>query len=351
MSVSDAASIASALATSGASSGASSGAPHAPVDVWILVERHTLLLDLAGAAEALRLANQALRRRGEPEAFRLRYCSAGESALSSVGLTLAALEPLPALHPQDWLILSGRRHPHPDDPLPATADREEDLRIERWLHREGAALLAAGRGRLLSICAGALLAARAGLLDGRQCTTHHEALDALRAAAPRAEVQANRVFVLDGPLASSAGITAGIDLVLALIAEHCGEAIAASVAQVMVVYLRRGAQDPELSPMLAHRHHLHPALHRVQDAICADPRAEWPLSRMAEVAHVTARHLARLFAQHGGTTPLDYLRAIRLELARRELERGARPAQAALAAGFSSDQQLRRTRRRLAAEA
>ncbi|RZI58777.1 MAG: helix-turn-helix domain-containing protein [Rubrivivax sp.] len=331
--------------------GAGTHAEVAPIDVWILVERHTLLLDLAGAAEALRLANQALRRRGEPEAFRLRYCAASESAPTSVGLTLAALEPLPALGLRDWLILSGRRHPHPDDPPPDTAGREEELRIERWLHREGLALLAGGQGRLLSICAGALLAARAGLLDGRRCTTHHEALDALRDAAPRADVQANRVFVLDGPLASSAGITAGIDLVLALIAEHCGEAIAASVAQVMVVYLRRGAQDPELSPMLANRHHLHPGLHRVQDAVCGDPRADWSLARMAEVAHVTPRHLTRLFTQHGGTTPLDYLRAIRLELARRELQRGTSPAQAALAAGFSSDQQLRRTRRRLSADA
>ncbi|OWQ83410.1 hypothetical protein CDN99_26340 [Roseateles aquatilis] len=317
----------------------------------MLVERHTLLLDLAGAAEALRLANQALRRRDAPEAFRLRYCGASTEALSSIGLTLGALEPLPVLGARDWLVLSGRRHAHPDDPGPSSADRAEALRIERWLHREGGALLAGGQGRLLSICAGALLAARAGLLDGRRCTTHHEALDALRAAAPRADVQANRVFVLDGPLASSAGITAGIDLVLALIAEHCGEAIAASVAQVMVVYLRRGAQDPELSPMLAHRHHLHPALHRVQDAICADPRADWSLARMAGIGHVTPRHLTRLFTQHGGTTPLDYLRAIRLELARREIERGARPVQAALAAGFSSDQQLRRTRRRLASAA
>ena len=318
-----------------------------PLDVWILIERHTLLLDLAGAAEALRLANQALRRRGDPEAFRLRFCGASSSAPSSVGLMLTALEPLPALGERDWLILSGRRHPHPDDRPDGVSEREEDLRIERWLHREGTSLLDRGQGRLLSICAGALLAARAGLLDGRQCTTHHESLDALRAAAPRADVQANRVFVLDGPLASSAGITAGIDLVLALIAEHCGEAIAASVAQVMVVYLRRGPQDPELSPMLAHRHHLHPALHRAQDAVCADPRADWSLARMAEAAHVTPRHLTRLFAQHGGTTPLDYLRAIRLELARREIARGVRPAQAALAAGFSSDQQLRRTRRRL----
>ena len=111
--------------------------------------------------------------------------------------------------------------------------------------------------RLVTICSGALLAARAGLLGRRRCTTHHELLPPLRALAPQAQVIDNRVFVVDGPLASSAGITAGIDLALHLIAEECGEALAASVAEDMVVYLRRSPRDPELSPFLMHRRHLH----------------------------------------------------------------------------------------------
>ena len=87
------------------------------------------------------------------------------------------------------------------------------------------------RHRLVTICSGTLLAARAGLLSTRRCTTHHELLGALRTLAPQAQVIDNRVFVLDGPVASSAGITAGIDIALHLIAEECGEALAASVAE------------------------------------------------------------------------------------------------------------------------
>ena len=119
--------------------------------------------------------------------------------------------------------------------------RREELRSEQSPHR------------LVAICSGTLLAARAGLLGHRSCTTHHELLDVLRTAAPSARVIDNRVFVVDGPIASSAGITAGIDLALHLIAEECGEALAATVAEDMVVYLRRSPSDPELSPFLMHR--------------------------------------------------------------------------------------------------
>ena len=101
----------------------------------------------------------------------------------------------------------------------------------------------------------------------------------LRALAPSARVVANRVFVVDGPLASSAGITAGIDLALHLIAEECGEALAATVAEDMVVY--SGARRPtrSSSPFLVHRRHLHAAVHRVQDAILAVLRSDWDMAR------------------------------------------------------------------------
>ena len=95
-----------------------------------------------------------------------------------------------------------------------------------------------GEHRLVTICSGTLLAARAGLLGRRRCTTHHELLDALRALAPNAKMIDNRVIVVDGPVASSAGITAGNDVAPHLPAEECGEALAASVAEDMVVYLR-----------------------------------------------------------------------------------------------------------------
>jgi transcriptional regulator GlxA family with amidase domain len=205
--------------------------------------------------------------------------------------------------------------------------------------------LDASRVELATVCAGTLLAADAGLLAGRRCTTHHESLDNLRRLAPAATVLDNRVFVVDGPVASSAGITAGIDLALHLIARDHGDALAAAVAQVMVVYLRRGPEDPELSPMYAGRHHLHPAVHRVQDAVCTDPAAAWPLSAMAEVACVSPRHLARLFRIHVGVTPHRYVQDIRVARIEQGLAAG-QPAKRVIAeAGMGGARQWRRVRR------
>jgi transcriptional regulator GlxA family with amidase domain len=155
-------------------------------------------------------------------------------------------------------------------------------------------------------------------------------------------VVADRVFVQDGEIWTSAGVSAGIDLALHLVAEHCGAPVAARVAQTMAVALRRGPDDPQLSPFLAHRQHLNARLHRVQDAVSRAPREPWTAARMAQVACTTERTLSRLFALHAGLTPLAYLRAIRLALARSALAAGHGVSAAAEAGGFSSDLQFRR---------
>ena len=164
--------------------------------------------------------------------------------------------------------------------------------------------------------------------------------------APHAQVCANRVFVVDGPLWSSAGITAGIDLALHCVGEVCGDAVAAAVAETMVVFLRRGADDPERSPLLAGRSHLHPAVHRVQNAVCERPREDWDVPALAAVAHVTPRHLARLFKAHAGLSPRDYVEQVRRGLAEQALARGLSTPQAIEVAGFASDRQWRRARAR-----
>jgi transcriptional regulator GlxA family with amidase domain len=187
-----------------------------------------------------------------------------------------------------------------------------------------------------------LLAARAGLLGNRRCTTHHDLIDALRSLAHGAQVVDNRVFVVDGPVASSAGVTAGIDLALHLIAAQCSEALAASIAKDMVVYLRRSSRDPELSPFLGHRRHTHAAVHKVQDAISAEPERDWDMAALAAVGHVTERHLLRLFVDHAGASPMQCLQTIRLERARQSLEHGASVTDAAEVAGFRSSLNLRR---------
>jgi transcriptional regulator GlxA family with amidase domain len=311
------------------------------IDVLFVIVPQSLLLDIAGPAEAFRLANLHREARGLPPRFRLGFAGPAATLSSSVGLALGGLVPLPEqLSTPTWVVVVGQPTAHVTQVTP------EITVTAQWLNdrmRDALSILSANTPhRLVTICSGTLLAARAGVLGTRRCTTHHELLPMLRALAPQAQVIDNRVFVVDGPLASSAGITAGIDVALHLIAEECGEALAASVAEDMVVYLRRSPRDTELSPFHMHRRHLHPTVHRVQNAIVTEPQRDWDMASLAHVGHAAGRHLLRLFIDHAGISPLHYLRLIRLERARQSLEYGATVTRAAAVAGFASDLQLRR---------
>lgn len=307
---------------------------HRPIRVVFVLLPGSLVLDWAGPAEALRIANQRLRALGQPERFAIEFASPRPTAMGSVGVALSGLAPLPAQWDgPGWVVLVGL----PGDTIAVNTPEAQDLL--HWLRGQR---FERGGLELVTICAGAVLAAHAGAFAGRRATTHHHHLGELRTVEPCCDVVANRVFVIDPPVYSSAGVTTGIDLVLHRIGELCGEALAAQVAQTMVVALRRGPQDPELSPFLAYRNHLHAALHRVQDAVSEQPQAEWSVPRMAEVAHTSARHLTRLFMEHAGVAPLAYLRRLRLAVAQLALASGASVTRAAEQSGFGSDTQLRR---------
>lgn len=249
--------------------------------VLFVLQDDSLVLDWAGPAEALRLAGleiAALKLDVAP--FALRFAAAQGQAIGSVGIQLQALEALPDSLPEgSWVVLVGRT-------AAAEARAAQRHELIAWLAR-----LAPGRPglRLVTVCSGALLAAQAGLLAGRRATTHHHHLDDLARLEPRCTVLQDRVFVQDGEVYTSAGVTAGIDLALHLIAAHAGELVAARVAEQMAVALRRGPADPELSPLLAHRQHLNARLHRVQDALSLAPAEDWPLEhgrpRRHDAAH------------------------------------------------------------------
>ena len=309
-------------------------AASAPIDVFFLLLPDSLILDWAGPAEALRSANRVLAAQGQAPRFRLHFIGPAGEAVSSVGATVTGLAPLPAQLPApSWLVLVGQ---------PGERLTWHDAPTRAALHWLRGQRLAAGRHELVCVCAGAVLAAHAGLLAGREATTHHHHLDELAAADAQCEVLANRVFVADPPVWSSAGVSCGIDLTLQRITDTCGPALAARVAQNLVVAQRRGPQDPELSPFLQHRDHLHPALHRVQDAIGQNPQADWSLENMGAVALCSPRQLTRLFARHATVTAGQYLRNIRLGLARTALQAGHSVTQAAALAGFGTDAHLRR---------
>ena len=310
----------------------------AVINVLFVLLPNSLILDWAGPAEALRIANQCLLAQGQPERFALQFVGPDGSTATSVGAQLTGLQPLPGVltaHPATphWVVLVG---------LPGSSIAVDNAPARAVLHWLRGLRLATNQLELVTVCAGTLLAAHAGLLKGRRVTTHHQHLDELRAVEPQCEVVGNRVFVEDAPVYSSAGVTTGIDLVLQRITDICGEPIAAQVAQTMVVALRRGPHDPELSPFLSYRNHLHPALHRVQDAVSQNPRADWTVPRMADMAHTSPRHLTRLFVEYAQIAPLQYLRRIRLAVAQTALQSGHNVNHAAELAGFSSDTQLRR---------
>ena len=304
------------------------------IPVHFVLPRGIVLLDVAGPAEAFRVANKLC-----PDAFTQHFCGPSTEIESGIpGLHLARIQPLPdQLPPEALVIVSGVVG------KPTRLDEPEARRIIDWL----AVRHPADGFTLMTVCAGALFAAAAGLTRQRDCTTHHSCLEQLATMDPTARLHDNRIFVEDGNLVSSAGITAGIDLALHMVSRHCGPRVASEVARDMVVYQRRAGTDSALSPWLEHRNHMHPGVHRVQDAVVRDPAAPWSAQSLAEQAHTSPRHLTRLFREHAGCTPMDYLYQIRVALARDMLrETRLNLERVAEKSGFGSAQHLRRVWRR-----
>lgn len=298
--------------------------------VYFILPPRTLLLDVSGPAEALWMAN----RYQSAVRFELHYASPCERVESSIGLALSGLAELPESLPRNAMIVVAGAGSAP----PGSAEEISQQTIVAWLQN-----VARPSHRLVFICSGALLAARAGLLDGRSCTTHHSDCEELRRLAPTAKVLDNRIYVCDGNVSTSAGVTAGIDLMLHLLGGIAGPLCAVAVARNMVVYLRRTGADPQLSPWLESRNHMHPVVHRVQDAIAADPAHPWTLDELSAIAHASPRHLDRLFQIHTGTRPLAYVNALRVALARQLLANSQLTLDhVAERAGFGSSRHLRR---------
>ena len=293
----------------------------------------TVLLDVAGPAEAFRIANRVA-----PGSYSLGFHGATRTSEAAIGLQLASVRPLPRrLAPGSIIVVTGVITGALDFSAPAVKQ------LSQWLSR----VMTDESLTLMCVCAGSVIAAHAGLLRDRECTTHHSHIEELQHVEPKAQVHANRIFVEDGRILTSAGVTAGIDLALHLIGAQIDHRTAGAVAREMVVYMRRSGSDPALSPWLMYRNHLHPAVHRVQDAITRNPANSWPAARLAAVARTSSRNLARLFAQHAKCSPLDYVQRMRVALARElvtqsdlDLERVAERA------GFSSAHQMRRVWRR-----
>jgi transcriptional regulator GlxA family with amidase domain len=315
------------------------------IPVYVVIPPRLLLLDIAGPLEVLRQANRVQ----DAVRFEVVYVGPQATLQTSIGVTLSAIEPLPKdLTVGSWIVLAGdveqvMQCAGKTDPGKSAADAEAEEAIVQWLR----ATIRPDH-KLITICTGALTVARAGLLDGYACTTHYLSYEELAEIAPKARILENRLYVVDGERYSSAGITAGIDLMLHLVHQCTDEACALAVARYLLVYLRRSGSDPQLSPWLAGRNHIHPAIHRAQDAIAADLTKSWSLAALARVAGASDRHLSRLFHEHVGMSIPEYSNRLRVAYAQ-ELLRETRIDMERVAeqSGFNSTRQLRRAWRRL----
>jgi len=197
--------------------------------------------------------------------------------------------------------------------------------------------------RVASVCTGAFLLAEAGLLDGRRATTHWSQCAALRDQYPAVKVDPDPIFVKDGNVATSAGVTAGIDLALALVEDDLGRDMALAIARHLVVFLRRPGNQAQFSAQLSAQVADRAPLRDVQQWIAEHPSGDLSVEALAERASLSPRHFARAFAAEVGMPPGRYVERSRLEAARRHLEdTAAGIAQTARACGYRTPEAMRR---------
>ena len=289
-------------------------------------------LDLVGPwevfATADRLATSGPR-------YRLELAAAGGGPItSSSGLAFGRAADLGRLRgPVDTLVVVGG-----DGTREAVVDEHLLAGIRR---------IAPRCRRVTSVCSGAFLLAAAGLLDGRRATTHWSWVDAMAASFPEVTVEADPIFVRDGDVWTSAGVTAGIDLSLALVEDDHGPDVARAVARQLVVYLQRPGGQHQFSAPLALQAADRPALRDLQTWIREHVADDCSVPALARQAGMSERTLARAFRTECGTTPADYVEQVRVEAARQLLETtDLTVATVATRCGFGTTETLHRAFRR-----
>ncbi|UQA33323.1 GlxA family transcriptional regulator [Streptomyces sp. HNA39] len=214
-----------------------------------------------------------------------------------------------------------------------------DARLTGWIREAGASAR-----RVTSVCSGVFLLAAAGLLDGRRVTTHWAREQQLVREHPEVDADCEPIFVRDGRVWTSAGVTAGMDLALALVEDDLGRGIAHAVAREMVMFLRRPGGQSQFSVALWSKEPATDPVRAAVSAIHADPGAPHTIADLARNARLSPRHLQRRFTAEIGMPPASYVERVRVEAAQRALAEGHDPVEAiARYCGFGTSETLRRT--------
>jgi len=291
------------------------------------------VLDVTGPLEVFSTASRLRARAGFPgsPAYEIELVArrSGRLRMSS-GLELWASRALEAVRgPIDTLMVAGGE---------GTRAALEDGALVDWLR-----CAAARARRVASVCSGAFFLAEAGLLDGRRATTHWASCEALAERHPRVQVERDPIFVRDGNVWTSAGITAGMDLALALVEEDHGRRHALEVARWLVFFLKRPGGQSQFSAQLASQLAEREPLADLQAFVFEHPEADCSVAALARRAGMSPRNFARVFTREVGVTPARFVENARVEVARRRLEESDAGVEAVAAAvGFGSAETLRR---------
>ena len=309
------------------------GIPPRPLSVWILIFPDVQILDVTGPLEVFSMATR-LAEGGAPR-YEVTVLAPEAGAVStSSGVAIVAGRSIrQATGPVDTLVVAGGL---------GTRAAVRNARLVSWIRRT-----ALRARRVTSVCTGAFLLGEAGLLDGRRATTHWAMCDGLQRRFPRARVERDPIFVRDGKVSTSAGVTAGMDLALELVEEDGGRDLALAVARWLVMFLRRpGGQSQfsvQLSAQLAERRGLRDLQAWIADHLDED----LSVPALARRARMSPRNFARAFRREIGVTPAAYVEAQRVESARRLLETAeASVAEVAAACGFGRVETMHRAFRR-----
>ncbi len=285
-------------------------------------------IDVAGPASVFGKAEML-----RPGSYRLHIASPrGGTVLTNAGLSLADTQPLDQLPAAiDTLIVAGG-----DEPALRAAILDQG--IGAWVGAQAPRMR-----RIASVCTGAFALAAAGLLDGREATTHWRACDQLQSLRPQVRVQRERIYVHDGPVWTSAGVTTGIDLALALVEDDLGHEVAMDIARTLALPMRRGGEQPQLTPALqaqaAASHRLRELVAWIGTHLCEDLSVD----ALAQRVQMSPRHFARAFAAETGSTPARFVEQARVASAERLLRQTRWPQQRiAERSGFRSVDALQR---------
>ncbi|MET0475968.1 MAG: DJ-1/PfpI family protein [Mycobacterium sp.] len=292
-------------------------------EIVLVVFDGVKLLDAAGPAEVFAEANRFGAR------YRLRFVSVdGEDVTTTVGMRFAVTGAISSITAADTVMVAGGDVlvGQPIDPRLVDAVRSLPPRTRR----------------LASICTGAFILAQAGLLNGRRATTHWRHTRLLANAFPEIRVEPDAIFVQDGDVFTSAGVSAGIDLALALVEMDHGSALVRDVARSLVVYLKRAGGQSQFSVLVEASPPPESVLRIVTEVITADPGANHEVKALAAHAALSTRQLTRLFRAELGTTPARYVEMVRVDIGRAALDAGHNVGESSRLAGFGSAETFRR---------